>query len=284
MKKIIKSKKNLLALAIFLASAACAQTAPSSIGNELFKNLADVKDMVEVPDGPYHAVQSKDGGILFVSSTGRFVLGGVAFDVWNKKMLKSVDDMRYAFNHVDLKSFGVNMAEIKPIEIGTGTKEVTFFVDPNCMWCHRLIEETLNDQALLKEYKFNVLVVPALGNASFEKTKRLYCAKETKQEVLLDALMHDKTQSLEQQEGCDTKGLNKRLVVSDAIGVKSVPFIISSDKRFTKGKPKNLKAWLEMGEKENERQAKIYREAIKEAAAKLTQSNPMTVRPAEGGK
>ena len=66
------------------------------------------------------------------------------------------------------------------------------------MWCHRLVEETLNDQALTKEYKFKVVAVPALGNDSFIKTKRLYCAKETKPEVLLDAMMHDKTLSLEQ--------------------------------------------------------------------------------------
>ena len=193
-----------------------------------------------------------------------------AFDIWNKKQLRTVNDMRYAFNHIDFKTLGVNFDEIKAVEFGNGNKEVVIFADPNCMWCHRLVEETLNDQALTKEYKFKVVAVPALGNDSFIKTKRLYCAKETKPEVLLDAMMHDKTLSLEQVPNCNTSGLDKRLVISEAVGVKSVPFIVAPDGRFTTGKPRDLKAWLELGEKENERQAQIYRQAIKEAAAKLS--------------
>ena len=80
------------------------QTTPSpTLGMEILKDLGNVKDMVEVPDGPFHAVENQGGGILFISSSGRFVLGGVAFDIWNKKQLRTVNDMRYAFNHIDFK-------------------------------------------------------------------------------------------------------------------------------------------------------------------------------------
>ena len=149
-----------------------------------------------------------------------------AFDIWNKKQLRTVNDMRYAFNHIDFKTLGVNFDEIKAIEFGNGTKEVVIFADPNCMWCHRLVEETLNDQALTKEYKFKVVAVPALGNDSFIKTKKLYCAKETKPEVLLDAMMHDKTLSLEQVPNCNTSGLDKRLVISEDPTLGMVPGLI----------------------------------------------------------
>lgn len=278
------SKIKLLAaiLAFGFSPLAFSQTTPSpTLGMEILKDLGNVKDMVEVPDGPFHAVENQGGGILFISSSGRFVFGGVAFDIWNKKQLRTVNDMRYAFNHIDFKTLGVNFDEIKAIEFGNGNKEVVIFSDPNCMWCHRLVEETLNDQALTKEYKFKVVAVPALGNDSFIKTKRLYCAKKTKPEVLLDAMMHDKTLSLEQVPNCNTSGLDKRLVISEAVGVKSVPFIVAPDGRFTTGKPRDLKAWLELGEKENERQAQIYRQAIKEAAAKLTKQTGSSIHQSE---
>lgn len=54
---------------------------------------------------------------------------GVAFDIWNKKQLRTVNDMRYAFNHIDFKTLGVNFDEIKAIEFGNGTKEVVIFAD-----------------------------------------------------------------------------------------------------------------------------------------------------------
>lgn len=283
----MKLIKTAVAAALTLSTFACmGQTLPapakppvSNLGTEIFKDIADVTDMVEVPDGPYHAVQNKGGGILFISSTGRFVLGGMAFDIWNRKPLRTVGDMRYAFNHLDLKGLGVQYEDLKPITIGEGAKEVVFFIDPNCSWCHKLLTEVKNDQALTKEYKIHILVVPALGQASFDKTKALYCTTEKNPEVLLAALMDNKIDTLPQPKDCDVQALDKRLVIAEALGVKSVPFIIGYDKRFTKGKPADLKAWLELGEKENERQAQIYREAIKRAAQKLVGAQQTPVPP-----
>ena len=78
------SKIKLLAaiLAFGFSPLAFSQTTPSpTLGMEILKDLGNVKDMVKVPDGPFHAVENQGGGILFISSSGRFVLGGVAFDI-----------------------------------------------------------------------------------------------------------------------------------------------------------------------------------------------------------
>lgn len=284
---MLNKKRQVLLGAILLAlSNLCLAALPenhikTNLSGELLKNFSDVEDMVQVPDGPYYAVQSKNGSVLFISSTGRYVIGGVVFDIWSKKPLSNVKEMRYSFSHIDLKTLGVKPEELKVIYIGSGVKEVSFFVDPNCLWCHKLIEQTTNDASLKSEYKFAIYPVPALGPASFEKVKRLYCAKDTSSEILLDALMHDKTLSLPQEEKCDTSGLDKRLIVSEAIGVRSVPFIVGADGRYTTGMPKSLKNWLELGEKENEKQDQIYKEAIKEAASKIKRENAFAKKAPE---
>lgn len=245
------------------------KTPSPTLGLEVFKNLTEVKDMVEVPDGPFHAVESEQGDILFVSASGRWVIGGIAFDIWNKKQLKSVSDMRQSFSHINLSAMGVNPDELGAITLGEGPKEVVLFVDPNCGWCHKLIEEIQNDQALTKDYRMKLLFIPALGKPSYDKIKAMYCAKEKDGKALLEAVKKGGELTLAQDEKCNTAMLDKRIMTAAAIGVQGVPFVIAHDGRFTRGKPANLKAWLEEGEAETARQAAQYREAIKRAAKKL---------------
>lgn len=247
------------------------QQGGSTLGLEVFKNLTDVRDMIEVPDGPFHAVESEKGDILFVSASGRWVIGGLAFDIWNKKQLKSVNDMRQSFTHIDLRSMGVDVNELKPIDIGTGFKDVILFVDPNCGWCHKLIEEIRSDVSLQKDYRFRLLFIPALGKVSYDKVKTMYCSSETDKNRLLDAVKNGTELKLPQKPICEVKQLDKRIMTAAAMGVKGVPFVVAHDGRFTRGKPDDLRAWLEQGEAETQKQAQQYREAIKRAAKKLMQ-------------
>lgn len=255
------------AFSLSMTSSPFAQT--ETLGMEVFKNLTDVKDMVEVPDGPFHAVESEKGDILFVSASGRWVIGGLAFDIWAKKQLKNVNDMRHSFTHIDLKTMGVTPDAIGAVTLGKGSKEVVIFVDPNCTWCHKLIEEIQNDQALQADYRFKLLFIPALGKPSYEKVKAMYCATDTSDKTLLGAFNNRSELSLPQKQQCDTQLLDKRIMTAAAVGVQGVPFIIAHDGRFTRGKPQDLKAWLFEGERENELKAAQYREAIKRAAKRI---------------
>lgn len=170
---------------------------------------------------------------------------------------------------------GVKVEELHPITIGEGSKKVVMFVDPNCTWCHKLIEEVRADKELLKSYKFQILVVPALGEDSARKSKLMYCSTEKDPNKFLDAFLKQQISQLPQsadQKSCNMESFDKRLVFAEALGVKSVPFILNWAGRFTKGKPQNLKAWIELGEKQNEAQAKVWQNAVKQAGQKITQA------------
>ncbi|ATW30854.1 disulfide isomerase (plasmid) [Candidatus Williamhamiltonella defendens] len=203
---------------------------------------AKIEDIVKLPIKGVRAVQS-DGQIMFLSENGRFVISGQIYDLWSKKPLNTIAQMRDVAERIQFKSMGMDVATLNTVSMGHGDKEVVLFVDPRCAVCHEVINDA---QSLVSEYTFKIVVIPALGAESNRLAKNLYCAKEKTH--ALDALMNNTLGTLPSKETCDPGQYDQTLLTAHFIGIEGVPFVVAPDGRVSKGRPKSLKSWLESAE------------------------------------
>lgn len=200
---------------------------------------AKIDEIVALPIKGVRAIQS-DGQIVFISDNGRFVISGQIYDVWGKKPLSTMSEMRDVAERLHLKEMGMDVDKLNTISFGHGPKDVVLFVDPRCSVCHKLIGEA---KPLAEEYTFKIVVIPALGDESNRLAKALHCAKDKTN--ALDALLNNNLGSLPSKSPCDPAQYDQTLMTAHLIGIQGVPFVVAPDGRVSNGRPNNLRAWLE---------------------------------------
>lgn len=246
--------------------------AADAVSDEMIRQLPKIKDFVEVPVKTLRAVETEDGKVFFLNESGRYVVSGQLFDAWTKQKLNNVRSMRHNFTHIRLSEMGFKPHDFSPMSVGAGSKEVYIFADPLCRWCHELINEIRSDKdaSLRKAYRFRIVATPALGDESSRLVKHLICSTEKRDEKKLDALVGRAIESLPSDEtAACRKAYDNLLIASHMLGIKSVPFVIAADGRFTAGKPHDLSAWLSEGDRQIEKEADELRHALKRAADKI---------------
>lgn len=239
------------------------------------KRLPKIDKMVTIEANGIRAIQSKDGTLLYLIDNGRFAFVGSMVDVWNRKKLTSIDEISDAINHIDLKRMGFQIEKTNHITVGTGGKRVTVFVDPQCTWCHRLMKEIQDNPSYLKDYSWDFVVVKVLGDRSGLLAEKLACAKTTNQKEKFDALVAGPkaVDALEQVEKCDRTKVKNTELQRQALNIMSVPLVITPDNRFVRGKPSDLRGFLDPEEAKlaAQRAAAAQAEALKKAEAKLSE-------------
>ena len=206
----------------------------------------EITRIVDLNVSTLRAVGTSDGDMLFVADMGRYVLKGQLLDVWQKKALRTIDEVAQSVGRIDLAGIGYEPSRYAHYEAGTGARDVVLFVDPRCGWCHRLLDEIESDEALRSEYRFLIHVVPVLGEASNEIAKRLWCAKAGADEKLAALLKgSDAVNALPAQTDCRLEEQDRTVFLSGLLGIRSVPFLIAPDGRTSNGKPADLRAFLE---------------------------------------
>lgn len=200
---------------------------------------AKIQEIVTLPIKGIRAVQS-DGQIVYISDNGRFVISGQIYDLWSKKPLSSMSEMRDVSERLHLKEMGMDVNKLNTISLGHGPKDVVLFVDPRCSVCHKLIGEA---KSLAEAYTFKIVVIPALGDESNRLAKALHCAKDKTN--ALDALLNNSLGTLPSKAPCDPAQYDQTLLTAHLIGIQGVPFVVAPDGRVSNGRPNNLKSWLE---------------------------------------
>lgn len=198
-----------------------------------------IDDIVKLPITGMRAVES-EGQILFVSESGRFVITGQLHDIWSRTALSTMSQIRDASERLHLRRMGLDVDALNTISLGSGPREVVIFVDPRCSACHTLIEDA---RALAGDYTFKLVVVPALGDESNRLAKALYCAQDKAR--ALDALVGNALGDLAQRPACDTTGYDQTLLMAHMLSIEGVPIVVAPDGRYSKGRPLDLKSWLE---------------------------------------
>lgn len=217
-------KKSLMLFLMGVASVSLAQTPPHIDG------------ITDIPMGQVRAVEA-NGEILYVSENGRYAIQGKLTDVWQRKELRTLDDIKKSAIKIPVRDMGIDVDTLNTIAVGNGPQEVIVFVDPRCDSCKSLIEESKDHP----EYTLKLVVVPALGQASHEQSKALFCATDKKD--ALEHLLTGALESLPQKTSCDTSRYDLTLTIATLFQIRGVPFIIAPDGRFKMG-TKNTWAWL----------------------------------------
>lgn len=202
--------------------------------------------MVTIETDKIQAIKTKEGEMLYLVAGGRYAIAGVLIDVWSKKALDKFEDVAYSATHMPLKRMGFDSADYNSIKIGNGPKTVTIFADTQCGWCHKLLEEINEQREELKDYTFHVVFMTILGPGSRTLGERLACAKAD-DEAKLKAFLEgpDAINALELKEPCDLTITHRTDAVRTLMNVRSVPMIVAPDERFARGKPQDLRAFLD---------------------------------------
>ena len=239
--------------------------------------FARVEKMISMNVNNVRAVQYADGRIAYILDDGRFALTGTMIDVWNRRKIESLSELADAVSHIDLQRIGFELEKTNHITVGTGGERVKVFVDPRCGYCHQVLKE-ISENSDLKKYTFDIVIVKILGEGSGVLAEKLACAKTTNQMEKFKALVAGKKaiDELEQVEKCDRTVLNDTELQRNALNIQGVPFIVSSDKRFVRGKPQSLRAFLDVNEAklERERQENAQKAALKKAADDMASDDP----------
>lgn len=182
------------------------------------------------------AVHAADGTLVFLADGGRFAFTGPVIDVWQQKVLATIEDVRDAVERVDLKHMGWSPEKVGAVTVGTGTPRGALFVDPNCPWCHKLLAQMLTPE-FLKKFSVDVVTVPLLGPASQRAAQLWYCTTEKDPVKLLTALQQGQKaiEALPQPEACQDTRLVRARQTAQAFGLEGVPYLVAPDGRFVNG-------------------------------------------------
>ncbi|EOC0012248.1 DsbC family protein [Cronobacter turicensis] len=184
-----------------------------------------------------------DGKVNLISSNGRFVVKGYLYDTWAKKPLETFSDVAKYASIIPMKELNLNIADLQPAVWGNGPEKIMIFTDPNCPYCH----EVLNGLADLDPNKYTVSVVSlgALGEASKKRNQELYCATD-RYRADRAIISGDRTTRFDQVKDCDQTAMIRRNITAQVLGVSMVPFIIRGDGHYSIGKPaQGLRNYLE---------------------------------------
>lgn len=244
-------RKTLIAIALIWASAAVGAVPDNGKPQMDSEMTAEVKDIMrsvdEVKRLPITGMSLIKAGdkTFLISDNGHFVVAGSfkLVDMWQGKIIGSVADTQ-GIDKVNLRKIGIKPEEIASFSVGSGKKEVVMFIDPQCQYCHALISQL---EPLGKAYTFKLVLIPVLGKASAELTKRLICNKDNAQS--LKALLADDYTQIPKldrnDKTCDLKPLQKAVVVTKLLDIQGVPYTFLPSFNTFKGGVKSFKSLLE---------------------------------------
>ena len=168
---MVKMKLAVQLATALLASCVDAQnTVEANIKKALEPHLggAKIESVKETPYGGLYEVRVA-GDILYTDKKGEFLVIGQVYDVKSSRNLtrERIDDV----NKIKFSDLPLEMA-LKQVK-GNGKRVIAVFEDPNCGYCKRLRQTTLNeiDNVTIYTFMYNIL-----SQDSFTKSKNIWCA------------------------------------------------------------------------------------------------------------
>jgi len=201
--------------------------------------------LTRLPAGGLQAVETTDGDLLFLSDNGRYAFRGPAVDLWHGARLTDLDTVQRLAGRIDLQRLKLDPRDLGAIDFGEGP-EVIVFVDPYCPHCTGLLDAL---PGLAARYRFRLVPLPALGEASQAAVLAINCLSVADPEQARQALLDPSVlRSPPPTDGCGQIPAQRALVTAQILGVQGTPYLIAPDGRLRQGVPEDLGAWLAHGE------------------------------------
>ena len=157
--------------------------------------------------------------IRYTDAGANFLIEGELFDLKAKKNL--TEERVTQLNRIDFASLPFKDAVMW--KNGSGKRRIAVFADPNCGYCKRF-EKGLQE---LKDVTVYTFLIPILGGDSPEKTRAIWCSKDSANAWLSWMLKGE--QPAKAPASCDDAAIERNLALSRKIHVNGTPAILLED-------------------------------------------------------
>ena len=107
---------------------------------------------------------------------------------------------------------------------GNGKRKLAVFEDPNCGYCKRFER----DLQKVDNVTISMYLYPILGEASVEKSKAVWCAKD-KGKAWQDLMVREQAPPAAGAPGCDTTALDRNIAFGKKHKITGTPTLIFAD-------------------------------------------------------
>lgn len=157
--------------------------------------------------------------VRYTDPTGTYLIEGELIDLKAKKNL--TEDRVAQLNRVDFAN--LPFKDAVTWKNGSGKRRIAVFADPNCGYCKRF-EKGLQE---LKDVTVYTFLIPILGGDSPEKTRAIWCSKDSANAWLSWMLKGE--QPAKPAASCDDAAIERNLALSRKIHVNGTPAIVLED-------------------------------------------------------
>lgn len=157
--------------------------------------------------------------IRYTDASGSFLIEGELIDLKSRRNL--TEDRLAKINQIDFASLPLKDALVW--KSGKGTRRIAVFADPNCGYCKRF-ERSLQEVKDVTVYTF---LIPILGGDSPEKSRNIWCAKDS-QATWLSWMLEGKVPP-KVGSGCDDAAVERNLALARKHMVNGTPAVIFED-------------------------------------------------------
>lgn len=211
----------ILLLAILLASSLSAVANEAAIRKAVAERMPNAPKIDEVRPAPMPGLWEIRIGneVRYTDPTGTYLIEGELIDLKARKNL--TEERVTQLNRVDFAALPFKDALVW--KNGNGKRRIAVFADPNCGYCKRF-EKSLQD---LKDVTVYTFLIPILGGDSADKTRSIWCAKDSAGTWLGWMLRNE--QPPKAPATCDAAAIERNLALSRRINVNGTPAILLED-------------------------------------------------------
>lgn len=212
------------AFASGLALPALAQEA--AIRKAIAERLPDFPKIDEVTKSPIPGLYEIRLGtdILYTDETGTFLVEGSIIDIRSRMNLTEQRVSR--LTAIDFKSLPLKDAIV--FKQGNGSRKLVVFADPNCGYCKKFERDLL----AVKDVTVYTFLYPILGADSTEKSKAIWCAKDSTK-AYRDWMLKGTPATDSAQ--CDTSVLQRNVAFGRKHRINGTPGIVFEDGKHVPG-------------------------------------------------
>lgn len=224
-----------------------AEEGKRDLPSEIRKAMSQLQDAVALPSGKGMKAIKLGTRLFFVSGNGRLIIEGAAYDTWTGNAVSTMDQAKRMANFIAFDEMKVSLSDLDPLSFGNGgeQKRVVVATDPLCKECRMLLDRIKNRPQLVKDYQFEILLLPK-SQESGPTVRRYFCADD--EVKALKALFAGRAVRLENpDQSCMSKeiALRKRIATMYLLGLKKMPTVIAPNGRVHAGVPSDLTGFLE---------------------------------------
>jgi thiol:disulfide interchange protein DsbC len=190
---------------------------------ERMPSFPKIDEVTKTPLGLYELRVGND--IYYTDEQGDYLIEGHVIETKSKTNLTQarIDKL----TAIDFASLPVKDALVW--KQGTGARKMAVFADPNCGYCKRFER----DLQKLKDVTVYTFVYPILGPDSQEKSRNIWCAKDSTKAWL--GWMLENTVPSRSMGTCDTSALDRNVAMGQKHKITGTPSVLFEDGKRVPG-------------------------------------------------